>query len=251
MDIYPESTILKQADLPTVGMVDLWHRLCLSELGTDMPLAVGCRKEVPAFQGFPDEINTAVLEVIGGIPSLLLLFDSLEKVEEVILTHEIGHWVLKLQGALAFRDPRAPNSNVEILLNSMCQHPALYALQRSLGHDPQYEIDDRAKGMLRRFEETKEPPQPRVVLENALLAVDDLINCSDAVCTSLSLALESNHPRTADLAAGMLEAACHHDPSVQASNPAFMHAVAAVISLSPAWELREEMSLLRDFAAGR
>jgi hypothetical protein len=75
---------------------------------------------------------------------LALLLDSVKKVNLIVASHEIGHWVLDLRGIRLQANYDDRNGPFEYLLGSLASHPALYVLQRNLGHDPQKTIDSRA-----------------------------------------------------------------------------------------------------------
>lgn len=102
---------------------------------------VGDRHEHPRLKQFDGELNTAFPTIVEGRVALALWLDSLKDVNLIVVTHEIGHWVLKLQGFPAMIYPPDRHSNTEILLNSLIQHPPLYTLQKSIGHNPQAEVN--------------------------------------------------------------------------------------------------------------
>jgi hypothetical protein len=62
MFFYDERWLRKQADTPTIKMLDLWHSLSLKELGTSVDVMVGDRRSFP-FHGISTvqgEMNTAI-----------------------------------------------------------------------------------------------------------------------------------------------------------------------------------------------
>jgi hypothetical protein len=146
MNLYRENWLRKQADTPTIKMLDLWHSLCCKKIDTSIEVMVGNRREYP-FHGISTaqgELNTAIPQTYQGKVILALLLDSIKKLNMLVATHELGHWVLKLQGLKSLVNYDERNGRTEILLSSLASHSALYALQRSLGHEPQKEIDKRA-----------------------------------------------------------------------------------------------------------
>jgi len=210
MRLYKETTIRKQADEPTIKMLDLWHSLTKQKMDTKIEVMVGDRREHPQLGSFLGEMHTASPCIVENKVVLAVWLDTLTNVNSIILTHEIGHWVLKLQGfhGLIYRPD--PHCNMEILLNSLVQHPPLYALQRSLEHEPQIEIDSRANHDIGLFG-LREPNERNSQVNNALLLADDLMNCSKNNCEKLMEIIGAKHPSTNRFIEKILFAAVHYN----------------------------------------
>jgi hypothetical protein len=228
MTIYPESSLLVGAAQPTVTMLALWHSLAKDVVGVDIEVGVANRHDLPQFDNIRDELNTAIPIRDKESRYLVLFFESLNQVKHVLVTHELGHWVLKLQGCETFKDGAQSNSPVQVLLNSMSTHPLLYELQRSIGENPQPEIDSRAWAFVQRFGAARERA---VSIENALLFADDLINCSDGPRDSLIDVLERNHPQTGEVVLGILELARDFPPNQWETQAVFADKVASALRL--------------------
>lgn len=243
MKIHPESAIRDGADQPTLKMLDLWHELVRKKIGEPIEVVVASRKDHPNLKEYPGELNTAI--PING--HLVLLFEDLSNVEEVLLTHELGHWVLKLQGFSPFIFIPERHSNSEIMLNSLAHHPPLYALQRSLGHEPQEEIDKRARHDLELFSKQVEVPGKHIWIQNALLTADDLSHCSKELKEKMLETLQAKHPHTTKLGNKILEASSHYDLLDQAGNEKFIRRVIQKLKLGSGWvpSLESELASLK------
>lgn len=212
MKLYRETAIRRHEDTATIAMLDLWRSLSEEKLGVPIEVMVGNRREHQQLGSFRGELNTAYPHVVEGKVVLTLWLDSFSNVNPIVITHEIGHWVLKLQGVRGFIYQPQPHSNVEILLNSFAHHPLLYALQRSLGHEPQPEIDSRALNDITVFSEKKETRDTQSWIANAFLFADDLTNCSDTYRRRLKAVMKKKHPHTAKLLNRILELVPQYNP---------------------------------------
>ena len=143
MKFYPESDLRNEADIPTAIMLDLWHEECCKRLKSDVPVQIADRKENPRFKDFDSPFSTATPQELENKLCLVLWLESIEPLEHLLITHELGHFVLALQGFKFLIDSHSPSGEIGGMLNSFAQHPPLFALQRSLGHEPQKMIDDK------------------------------------------------------------------------------------------------------------
>ena len=210
--LYRETALRGKADEPTITMLDLWRSLTEEKVGVPIEVMVGNRREHEQLGSFRGELNTAYPHVIEGKVVLALWLDSFSSVNPIVVTHEIGHWVLKLQGLRAVTYKPQLHGNIEIFLNSFAHHPPLYALQRSLGHEPQPEIDSRALHDIKVFSNEKEARDTQSWIANALLLADDLTNCSDTYRKRLKGVVKKKHPNTAKLLNKILALVPHYNP---------------------------------------
>jgi hypothetical protein len=245
MRMYRETALRKQADGPTAIMLDLWRRLTEEKTGQPIEVMVGHRKEHQQLRDFSGELNTAWPDTIDGRVVLVLWLDSLTNANQVIVTHELGHWILKLQGFRGFIHTRQKRSNIEILLNSMAHHPPLYHLQRSVGHEPQDEINSRCESSIRRFSKNKETKSKELWKENALFLSDDLLNCSSGNRTGLENVIRRQHNETWKLVTKVLELAQCHSLVEPRNNKEFCDKVIEELELGDGWESPDEEEELR------
>lgn len=245
MKLYREDVIRKQADTPTLKMLDLWHKLCNEKLDTTIEIMVGNRREHPELNSYQGELHTALPQVYKDKYILALWLDSLDSVSSIIVTHEIGHWVLKLQGVKGVRNGSDPNSDTEILLNTMSQHPALYSLQRSIGHEPQKEIDKRTAQRLAILSKTTETVDEKTHLENAFTISDDLINCSQNNRTGMFRILSRKYPKTEKIVNKIFEVKDRRDISKIEDILPFCQDIIQKLNLGNNWYVVDDLNTLR------
>lgn len=248
MRLYRETALRKQADEPTGAMLDLWRSLSEQKIGAPIEVMIGNRREHRQLSSFSGELYTAFPVIVEGKAVLSVWLDSLSDVNPIVVTHEIGHWVLKLQDFRGFICQPQKHSDVEILLNSMAHHPPLYALQRSLGHEPQLEIDSRTLHNVKVFSKERETKERQFWVRNALLLADDLMNCSDAYRTQLERIVSRKHPNTSKLLKKILTLALHCNLLSPDQNSKFSGEVIHDLKLGSGWreidEVRELTSMV-------
>lgn len=240
--LYRETALRGKADEPTIAMLDLWRSLTEEKVGVLIEVMVGNRREHQQLGSFRGELNTAYPHVVEGKVVLALWLDSFSSVNPIVVTHEIGHWILKLQGFRAFMYQPQPHGNIEILLNSFAHHPPLYALQRSLGHEPQFEIDSRALHDIEIFSSKSETRDRKSWLANALLLADDLTNCSDTNQKRLKRVVKKKHPNTAKLLNRILALVPHYNPL---SRRPIQRRIIQELKLGAGWQEKDEVRALR------
>jgi hypothetical protein len=243
MKLYPETGIRKGVDKPTIAVLDLWKSLSEQIIGIPIEVMIGNRKEQQQLRSFSGEINTAFPHIIEGKVRLVLWLEPLSDVKDIIITHEIGHWILKLRGFQAFQRIRQEHSNTEIMLNSMAQHPPLYALQRSFGHEPQDEIDSRCIHNIKLASKQKETKQREMWVHNALLFADDIFN-SEENRNSLINVIGKHHPNTSKLVKSLMELESSYDLLVPDQNRKFCEQVIETLKLDGEWYNPDEVKSL-------
>lgn len=234
MKFYRETAIRKGEDKPTIAMLDLWRSLSKQITGTPIEVVVGNRKEHPQTSSFSGELNFAFPHIIEGKVVLVLWLDSPNDAKLIILTHEIGHCILKLRGFKGFRSKRQKHSNIEIMLNSMAHHPALYALQRSIGHEPQAEIDSRCLHNIKLFSKGKEAQQREVRIRNAFMLADDIFNSEENRYPLINV-ISKRHPNTSELLRKLIELEPSYDLLVPDQNQIFCEQIIETLKLGDDW----------------
>lgn len=245
MKLYRETALRKQADKPTLAMLDLWQSLSKQKFGVPIEVMIGNRREHSQLSAFSGELYTAFPTTVEGRVALSLWLDSLTNVNSILITHEIGHWVLKLQGFRGMLYRLNKHCNEEILLNSMAHHPPLYALQRSLGHEPQMEIDSRADHDLKRFSMETETRQRKIWVRNALLLADDLMNCSEEKHKQLERVLRDKHFNTARYLKKILDIASNYNLLNPKQNLKFSEKLIRKLKLGSEWYAPDEVKELQ------
>ncbi|MCK4732476.1 MAG: hypothetical protein KAT65_08460 [Methanophagales archaeon] len=241
MRLYRETTLREQADEPIVAMLELWRSLSEQKIGAPIEVMIGNRREHRQLSLFSGELNTAFPVIVKGKVVLSLWLDSLSDVNPILVTHEIGHWVLKLQDFRGLIYQPQLHSDVEIYLNSLAHHPPLYALQRSLGHDPQLEIDSRTLHDIEVFSHDRETKDRQFWVKNALLFTDDLMNCSEEYYTQLDKIVSKKHPNTSNLLKKILAFASSYNLLSPDQNLKFSRRVIQDLKLGSGWREMDEV----------
>jgi hypothetical protein len=188
-------------------------------------------------------MNTALPQRLGDRLVFMLLLDSTKKIDMIIVTHELGHLVLKLQGLkmLVYRNDRSYWG-----LGELCSHPALYVLQRSLGHDPQKEIDRRVAHDIAFLRTKIETADEKTNIEKSFYYADDLINCSRSNRIGLERILSNKLPRTAEFVKKILEVKSSRDISRIDQVLPFSKEVVQKLCIAGNWSEYDEIEYLRD-----
>jgi len=247
MRLYREIRLRKTADLPTVKMLDLWSSLCKKIVGVPIEVMYGNSEENPQFRSPSAEINTAIPMTVEGKPVLCLWLNrvTLDRSNFVIVSHEIGHWVLKLQGFRGLICEPKKHCDDEILLNSLVHHPPLYALQRSLGHEPQIEIDSHANHDIGLLQETE---VLSAVKTRALYLADDLWNSSREVQARLRTSMIQRHRETLKLAEQITQSAHEYDLLDHREGLEFAKKIVKRLALDGVWHEIDEIENLISMA---
>lgn len=243
---YTESEIRKIIQDPYIGMLNSWSSLCKEKLGGNVEVLLVDRHDDPQFSSFKGELNTAIPDVIEDKVKLIVYLDSLDPINEVIFTHEIGHWILKLKGfpAIVINCGRL-NSFEQILINSLIQHPPLYSLQRSLGINPQAEIDLRAEHNINLFNSEDENNKEEDIIINALTVADDLISCSKNIHNILNGIMLKNHPKASKIIDTLIETKQFYDLDDPRNNLKFVRMLIKKIKIKDPWHHSNEINHLK------
>jgi len=248
-----ESELRQQGDRSTTKMLNLWNQLCVKEIGKSLEVAVFNRRDSPDLAESDGIVNTNYLTNLDDKRFLGLFLEDISNINYMIVTHELGHWILKLQGIKGvvnndetFGEAHFGES-IENLLNSLCSHPALYTLQRSLGHEPRKLIDSRANHDIVLVSKINEPDGTLTQTKNALLFADDLINCSEGNRKGLQRVISKNLPRTAEIVKAILETKGTRDLSVFENANMLPLEIIRRLHISGNWSAINSIDVLKDF----
>ena len=243
---YSESKIREIIKEPFINMLNTWTSLSREVLGGKMEVILIDRHDHPMTKKFEGEINTAKPEEINREMKLLVLLESLESINYTIFTHEVGHWALKLKRFPAIKlHTDIPNHDIEILLNSLIQHPPLYSLQRSLNINPQEEIDSRAEHNIKLFGSDNEIYNEELIILNALTVADDLLSCTENMRTKLYDIMLAKHPETCRLIDIIVEAKEFYDLDNPQGNLKFAAKLMKELNIKYTWSRSKEVSVLK------
>jgi hypothetical protein len=247
-----EIELREQADKSTNKMLDLWHQLCIKEIGKSVEVLVFNRRDSPDLMNCNGVVNTNGIIPWKGKASLALFLENTSCLNYKIVTHEVGHWILKLQGVKGVRNDEESGEakfegGTEMLLNNLCSHPALYKLQRNMGHEPQSEIDSRANHNIVLVSKIAETDNPLVQVKDALLFTDDLINCSENVRKGLQRIISKRYPKTEKIVNRILEIKGTKDLSIIENANMFPQEIITRLSLSGNWSVVDSVQFLKNF----
>lgn len=245
MKVYTENDIRKQADLPGLELLAQWHALCENKLGFDLEVAVADRHEHPQLKRFQGELNTALPLEMNGELKLVLLMDRLVNVSPIILSHELSHWIAKLQGVKAAFSEGDRHSDVEILLNSLCQHRVVYQIQRSVGIDPTPEIESRVEHNISIFSKPPAPKGRKRAKRSALLLADDLLSCSSEKYDRLMGIVDEQDKQTSSFVKEILDIATRYDLCDKEQLMPFERMLITQLGLAGHWRFGDEVEELK------
>ena len=187
MQYFDETVLRDHKDEPTNQMLDLWHQECLKYFKNDVDVIMVDRRYNRQLRDMDGTVNTASPGVIDEKIRLILWLEDVHPFDPIIVTHELG------QGYKTIIDPNNISSEIVISLNSLAQHPPLFTLQRSLGHEPQDMIDRQTENDTNFYNEFKER-DPQRWISDALYITDHLISCSENYRLKLNNVLKKRMP---------------------------------------------------------
>jgi hypothetical protein len=246
-----EIELREQADKPTNEMLDLWHQLCLKEIGKSVEVLVFNRRDSPDLMNCKGVVNTNCIIPWKGKASLGLFLDNTSCLNYILVTHELGHRILQLQGIKGVRNDEESGKakyegGTEMLLNNLCSHPALYRLQRSMGHEPQSEIDRRANHNRVGVSKNAGKDDPLRQVKDALLFADDLINCSEDIRKGLQRIIAKRWSKTGKIVNKILEIKGTKDLSIIENANMLPQEIINRLSLSGKWSVVDGIQYLKD-----
>jgi hypothetical protein len=151
-----------------------------------------------------------------------------------MLTHEIGHCLLKLRGFHGLVCDLEDEQILAGLLNDVGTHVELYALQRSIGHEPQSEIDSRIDYNIKSCSKAK--PGTIHETQTTLLLADDILNCSKAKGELLKSTLRKNLPKVLGLVETIVSESSKYDLHNPEQNVSFRQSLVSRLSLRGNWK---------------
>lgn len=214
MQYFDESVMRDYGDEVILRFLDLWHQECLRYFKHDVEVIMIDRRENPQLRIMDGTVNTASPSVIDEKIRLILWLEDVHPFDPLTVTHELGHWILLFQGYKTIIDPNNISSEIVISLNSLAHHPPLFALQRSLGHEPQDMIDSQTENDTNFYNEFKER-DPQRWISDALYITDHLISCSENYRLKLNNVLRKRMPnvnRIVHSVTELLETSDLHSP---------------------------------------
>jgi hypothetical protein len=246
MKLYSESQLLNGADPATILMADNWHRLCREHLPVDLEVCCGDFRDDARFANSRSLLTSSEIRQVGGDGRhvLVLMLHSVDPVEDVLITHELGHNILRLLNFCTARPLNRAFGETAAWLNSLSQHPAIYALQRQHRQDPGRDIDNRARfrttELLASIGRHFTPP-----LVTGLQLADDLMHASAPIADELRRLARTRAPSVLQVAHTVCEVASGYDLTDVVQHEEFLRSAVAALSLGTDWVFGSEVPLLR------
>ena len=238
---YREVQLREIADPPTLKILDQWRSLSTQTLGRPLEVVTENRRRYPRPSNFDGEANFARPAGYQRQVVLSVWLDKFPDYNPVLLTHEVGHWILNFSGFRGLLG-QPHGTLAEVLLNSMTHHPPLYALQRSVGIDPQTEIASRCDHDIEICSRSgKEDP-----LASALLVSDDLLNCNWKKRRRLEYVLRKHRPKTMALVTTITDTVAAYDLSDPQANLAFSKALVKKLKMPEQWIEHDNVQATKD-----
>jgi len=239
MPPYREDQLRRLVDQPTNKMIDQWSAISQGIVGRPIEVVVDNRRNHPVYRRFTHEVNTAIPAVYKGQVVLSVWLESFPKLD--LVSHEIGHWVLKLKGFSSLSCQ--PPSRYQEYLNSLASHPPLYDFQRRLGSHPEVEIEARTDHDIRLC---LQPKTKEDQVASALYLSDDLLNCSQEKREELRCVVSNNYPQVMMSIQIVLDAASKHNLLDPVQNLMFRKSLADKLKLYGRWSEARDVSELKD-----
>jgi hypothetical protein len=231
-----EADLRQIANPATLSVINKWTELSKTVVERAIEIVVDHPSRTNIRLG--DEDNFAVPAKFRGVPVLGVFVHAYPNIDQYIVSHEIGHWILKLQGfSSIISKPR--NFRPEALLNSLASHPPLYELLVTFGHNPQIEIDSRTDhniGLVSQLRERLEDPK-----NSALYLADDVLNCSSEKRVQLESKLQVHRPEIMSLLQKIISIRSSYDLSHRKSNMAFRKHLVSELNLGGEWDEHDDI----------
>jgi hypothetical protein len=234
MKYYSESELNLLVDESTKKLFDTWHELCNKRLQADIPLLAANRKEDRRFKNFDSPYSTATPQKVGNDLYLVLWLESIEPLDSLLVSHELGHFILNLRGFKCLIDSYSPSSEIGGVLNSFAHHPPLFSFQRSFGQEPQVMIDTKVLNDVLVYEGDTILSE-KYHIRDGLIFADDLNNCSVNFRDRLIKSVITRYPKIYNTANMVLNTLKYYDLNNPKENFKFLKNLKKVLKLGNSW----------------
>ncbi len=236
-----EAQLRETADNPTIKAIDMWRSLSSQVLGRALEVVVDDRRNNPHLASFDGELNVASPAGYEGQVVLYVWLDSFPIYKPLMLTHEIGHWMLDLRGFRGFvREPR--DNDWEGLFNALTTHSPVYAFQKSIGHDPQTSIDSKADHDIVLCAENSIDDR----LKLGLILAEDLLNCSWKKRAEIRWAAKKHQPECAKILDKIERISSRYDLLNQVGNFGFMRELLKNLKIPGKWIEKDDVKTTKE-----
>ena len=221
MEYVSESTVRGHGDEAVNALLDVWHQECKAHFKRDIDVILADRTDNTQLRDIPGAIFGASPLIMANKMVLTIWVDTVDRIQPVMITHELGHWVLLLRGYKTMINPQHRPDETAVNLNALAHHPPLYELQQSIGHDPLELTDPDTERDVNFFNNMKYR-DASYFLSDALRAADLMTTCSEHLRHRLEDVLKKRMPITNQYAHTILDVLETHNLTEPEKNLAFV-----------------------------
>jgi len=240
MAFISEDSIRKKADEATIKFLDLWEELSNSVLGTSLPVCIKDLKKNPLYKHITYEFSTAIPDPVEKPVSLAIWTSHYPHLSNVLITHEIGHWILVLKGFKTIREGRLDRVK-NAFIRSMIDHPVIYSLQRKYGHDPLEWVDKRAIDSIH-YVQKQAVSWPHSINLMALYLADDVFNCSKRVSKRILRLSRRYHPKLHEKIVTITNCMNKFDLNNPEENLQCRYEIVSELGLKGKWVIKDDLT---------
>lgn len=239
MKYYKQQHICKL--LPVKEEINYWNEMSKKVLGKRLPICLTERSSLSQFTNFNGELNIAFPTKIGSDDYLAVVVESFKSVSPAIFSHEIMHWILKLEGYPGIRDLNNPQSLLVAHINDLSIHNLLWKRVKKFGKNVEEEINSRAITDLNLMINHQNIDE----LELALLVADDINNCPDYLATTLHKALKNGYHKSFEYYQIIDKALTSHNLEDPREVKEFLLEIVNNCKIMGKWDIPDETASLR------
>ncbi|MEK6285350.1 MAG: hypothetical protein AABO57_06380 [Acidobacteriota bacterium] len=164
-------------------LMDEWVSLAEKQYGLpQLPVTIINRRDHPKLSGDRGELNTAVPELVNGQPMLVVFLENTDAVNEILVAHEIMHWILNLNGFKGVSEASRFYDKIASYLTSLVSHVPLNRFMTERGFDYLSYENERATETLNALpRELKKPRVEQTLVWTVLYLCDVILNCSPKI----------------------------------------------------------------------
>lgn len=229
-----------------VPILDLWDDLC--QLLFDYRIGVISigKKDVESYDSLQDEFNTAFLTIHDERVILTVVLNDLSKPKPAVLSHEVGHWILKLKGYKGVRKEEDPHGLIVAHINNLFTHRPVWKLVKEMGIDPNQEIFSAGAGMIDSLLIRSEPSDYQQQVELALWFYDNLLNCEPEQKKALESILKVKYPKVNKIVEKLRKILDKYDTNNPSGSENVVKEIPQALSLEGTWMVPDEIQEIKE-----
>lgn len=174
-----------------------WEDLAEERFGKPrIPVEIISRYKVKQLKHFRGELNTARPIKVHRHWVLVVAVENIDPLNEIIVAHEVMHWIIRFYGFHDVQNKSNPNDDYEILLNCLTSHVPLNRFMAERGFDYLPMENERAMHATKLIYKNGWPKSPtkRYIIYWSLYFSDLIICSSEESSNQLRLALNTCSP---------------------------------------------------------